>query len=106
MATMEERDDRGRKTAKRDDDGREKDKAQLLSLQQWERERHTGPLLSIKKRGGGGENFIVTALPRPNQLTFRELVMLLITEIFSTEFVRLFAICDELLNVHMPHARQ
>ena len=105
MATMEGRDDRGRKTAKRDDDGREKDKAQLLSLQQhWERERHTGPLLSIK--GGGGENFIVTALPRPNQLTFRELVMLLITEIFSTEFVRLFAICDELLNVHMPHARQ
>ena len=51
MATMEERDDRGRKTAKRDDDGREKDKAQLLSLQQWERERHTGPLLSIKKKG-------------------------------------------------------
>ena len=39
---MEERDDRGRKTAKRDDDGREKDKAQLLSLQQhWERERDT-----------------------------------------------------------------
>ena len=53
MATMEERDDRGRKTAKRDDDGREKDKAQLLSLQQWKRERHTGPLLSIKKKGGG-----------------------------------------------------
>ena len=41
MATMEERDDRGRKTAKRDDDGREKDKPQLLSLQQWERERDT-----------------------------------------------------------------
>ena len=54
MATMEERDDRGRKTAKRDDDGREKDKAQLLSLQQWKRERHTGPLLSIKKKGGEG----------------------------------------------------
>ena len=53
MATMEERDDRGCKTAKRDDDGREKDKAQLLSLQQWKRERHTGPLLSIKKKGGG-----------------------------------------------------
>ena len=100
---MEERDDRGHKTAKRDDDGREKDKAQLLSLQQWERERDTGPLLSIER---GGENFIVTALPRPNQLTFRELVILLINEIFSTEFVRLFAICDELLNVHMPHARQ
>ena len=53
MATMEGRDDRGSKTAKRDDDGREKDKPQLLSLQHWERERHTGPLLSIKKKRGG-----------------------------------------------------
>ena len=56
MATMEERDDRGRKTAKRDDDGREKDKAQLLSLQQhWEREREThGPIVIHKEEGGEG----------------------------------------------------
>ena len=105
---MEERDDRGRKTAKRDDDGREKDKPQLLSLQQqWEREREThGPIVIHKEEGGRGENFIVTAQPRPNQLTSREHAISMITKIFSTEFVRLFAICDELLNVHMPHARQ
>ena len=51
MATMEERDDRGRKTAKRDDDGREKDKAQLLSLQQWKRETH-GPIVIHKEEEG------------------------------------------------------
>ena len=70
-----------------------------------EREREThGPIVIHKEEeggGGGGENFIVTAQPRPNQLTFRELVILLITKIFSREFVKLIAICKELLNVHL-----